>query len=575
MSIRKTLEQQIHAAMIAAGLPEQFGPAISISKKAQFGDYQANGAMAAAKAVGKNPRELAAAIIEHCQLDGIADKLELAGPGFINIHLNDGWLASQLAEQHQHPKVGIELEQAQTIVIDYSSPNLAKEMHVGHLRSTIIGDALARILGFMGHHVIRQNHVGDWGTQFGMLLANLETQLENSDQLALNDLESLYREAKKRYDDDSDFAEKARDYVVKLQAGDTKLLALWEKFRALSLDHSQALYNKLNVILTPEDIRGESAYNDELPVIVKDLLDQGVAKLDNGAAAIFLEEIPVDDKPSVVIIQKQEGGYLYATTDLAALKYRSQMLKPERILYFIDARQSLHMKQVFCIARKAKLVNEATSLEHHAFGTMMGKDGKPFKTRDGDTVKLIDLLNEAVERAEKNVRNNTKANLSNDQCLDIANKVGIGAIKYADLAKTRTHDYVFDWEDMLSLTGNTGPYLQYGYARIQSILRKAKVQSPVIGSVVFEDPIEKQLALKLLQFGDTVELVAREAYPHVLCNYLYELSSLLMKFYEACPVLKDGVENTTKNSRLTLLDHVANVLKTGLNLLGIEVMDEM
>jgi len=578
MSIRDLLSDRFSTAMLAAGIPTECQPHIAPSKNPKFGDYQANGAMGAAKAMKQKPRDIAQSILDHIELDDIAEKMEIAGPGFINIYLKNDWLATQLSELRQEPLSTIKAASPQTAVIDYSAPNLAKEMHVGHLRSTIIGDALAKILEQQGHQVIRQNHVGDWGTQFGMLLVELEEQLNEGESanLALKDLEGFYQRAKQHFDASEDFANKARDYVVKLQSGDAGMLKLWNAFKATSLEHSQAIYDKLNVTLTSEDVRGESAYNDDLSVLVDELKQQGLAVSDQGATVVFLDELKnKDDEPSAVIIQKQGGGYLYATSDLAALRYRAKQLKADRVLYFIDARQSLHMQQVFTISRKANFVDDKISLEHHAFGTMMGSDGKPFKTRSGGTVKLSDLLDEAIERAEKLVREKN-SDLSESEYKDIGRKVGIGAVKYADLSKTRTNDYIFNWETMLSFEGNTAPYLQYAYTRIQSIFRKAELTpADLCDEIRIEHNDEKTLAIKCLQFSDVIEQVSKDAYPHLLCTYLYELASLYMRFYESCPILKTGVSDADKQSRLQLSDTTAQVLKIGLGLLGIEVMDKM
>ncbi|MGY0646459.1 MAG: arginine--tRNA ligase, partial [Paraglaciecola chathamensis] len=438
--------------------------------------------------------------------------------------------------------LGIKSEKSQTVVVDYSSPNLAKEMHVGHLRSTIIGDAVVRTLEFQGHKVIRQNHVGDWGTQFGMLIAELEEQLQQNESasLALKDLESFYQSSKKHFDDSEDFANKARNYVVKLQSGDEDTLKLWEQFRSVSLEHSQEIYDKLNVTLTTDNVYGESAYNDDLAPLVGELQTQGLAVESEGAQVVFLSEMAdKDGNPSPVIIQKQGGGFLYATTDLAALRYRTNTLNADRVLYFIDARQSLHMQQVFTVAKKANFVNESISLEHHAFGTMMGSDGKPFKTRTGGTVKLADLLDEAIERAEKVVAEKN-AELSAAERSEIARKVGIGAVKYADLSKTRTNDYIFNWETMLSFEGNTSPYLQYAFTRIQSIFRKAETDvSQLDSAITLSEEAEIALSIKTLQFAEVIEQTTKEAYPHILCTYLYDLAGLFMRFYEQCPILKD------------------------------------
>jgi arginyl-tRNA synthetase len=577
MNIRELLNDKVQQAMQAAGIPAEFGAHLAPSKKAGFGDYQANGAMAAAKAMKTNPREIAQKIVDNLELDGIAEKLEIAGPGFINIHLDNVWLSQSLASTLSDERLGVKAEDAQTIVVDYSSPNLAKEMHVGHLRSTIIGDALVRTLEFQGHNVIRQNHVGDWGTQFGMLIAELEEQMQASTEaeFALKDLEVFYQQSKKHFDEDEDFANRARDYVVKLQSGDERILSLWEKFKQVSLQHSEEIYEQLNVTLDADSVRGESAYNDDLPHVVAELKQQQLAVEDQGAQVVFLEELAdKEGNPSPVIIQKQGGGYLYATSDLAALRYRADNLNADRVLYFIDARQSLHMKQVFTLAKKAGFVGDAISLEHHAFGTMMGSDGKPFKTRSGGTVKLAELLEEAVERAAALIASKDP-DLNEEERTEVSRKVGIGAVKYADLSKTRTNDYIFNWDSMLSFEGNTAPYLQYAYARIQSIFRKAGIDKNSLTDVAVNADEEKALALKLLQFEETLAQVAREAYPHMLCNYLYDVASLFMRFYEACPILKDDVAEETRNSRLAIAQATAQTLHSGLDLLGIETMEKM
>ena len=579
MNIRELLNQKVLSAMAAVGVPAGLPALIAPGKKAGFGDYQVNCAMGAAKAMSTNPRELAGKIVAALELDGIAEKLEIAGPGFINIDLNPEWLGEQIAKAQADVRLQVEQVAApQNVVIDYSGPNLAKEMHVGHLRSTIIGDALARLLEFQGHNVIRQNHVGDWGTQFGMLIAELEEQLgaKGDEAMALKDLEVFYQQAKKHFDDDETFANKAREYVVRLQSGDAQMLKLWEQFKTISLHHSTEIYQQLNVTLKDSDVRGESFYNNDLAPVVKELQEQGLAVESDGAQVVFLQELAdKEGNPSPMLIQKQGGGFLYATTDLAALRYRIKTLNANRIMYFIDARQSLHMQQVFTLSRKAKFVDESVSLEHLAFGTMMGSDGKPFKTRTGGTVKLAELLTEAVERATALV-SEKNPELSAGEVAEIGRKVGIGSVKYADLCKTRTNDYVFSWESMLSFEGNTAPYLQYAFTRVQSIFRKAGVTPESITSaILIGTEQEKTLAIKLLQFSEVLDQVAREAMPHLLCTYLYEIASLYMTFYEACPILKDGVAPELRDSRLRLCHLVAKTIAQGLDLLGIEVMEKM
>lgn len=575
MPIKNLLNQRLSNAMLAAGIPADCQPVLTLSARAQFGDYQANGAMAAAKRMAKNPRALAQQIVDNLDLNGIAERVEIAGPGFINLHLSATFIAEQL--QYDASTESVERPSSR-VVIDYSSPNLAKQMHVGHLRSTIIGDCIARVLENRGDHVIRQNHMGDWGTQFGMLIAELERHLgtEKRGDLALNDLEKFYQQAKRHFDEDSDFADRARAYVVRLQSGDEHCLALWKQFIDTSVAHNLDIYQRINVGLTAEHVQPESAYNSQLEPIVKKLIEQGLAVDDQGAKVIFLGDL-ADKKghPSVMIVRKSDNGFLYATTDLAALEYRAKTLEADRILYFIDARQALHMKQVFSAGRKAGLVTSEVSLEHHAFGTMMGSDGKPFKTRAGGTVKLADLIDEAEERAAQLIREKNPA-LNDDEIIDVARKVGIGAVKYADLSKTRTTDYIFDWEAMLSFEGNTAPYLQYAYTRICSIFRRANVDFEThYAAVIIAKPEEKKLALKLLQFEEILDQVAVECYPHVLCSYLYELASAYMSFYESCPILKADVDPVDRSSRLQLSALSAKTLARGLDLLGIEVMQHM
>jgi len=455
-------------------------------------------------------------------------------------------------------------------------------MHVGHLRSTIIGDAIVRALEFRGDKVIRQNHMGDWGTQFGMLIAHLEDQISQGvdlESVALADLETFYRDAKKRFDDEEGFADKARDYVVKLQGGDAHCEKLWKLFIATSVKHSEEVYKRLNVTLTQADIMAESAYNSELNDIISLLKDKDIAVESQGAQVVFLDELAnKDGEPSAFIVQKSGGGFLYATTDLAACDYRSNKLGAERILIFVDARQSLHFNQVELTARKAGLLRDETSYEFCPFGTMMGADGKPFKTRTGGTVKLADLLEESISRAATKLAER-ESDLSDHDRSEIARKVGIGAVKYADLSKHRTSDYIFNWDSMLSFEGATAPYLQYAYTRVRSIFRKSDLSAEALillgVNVEIVAPQEKALALKLLQLEEVLDLMINEATPHVLCGYLYELASLYMTFYEACPVLKEGVEPSVRNSRLMLCNLVSKTLETGLDLLGIEVMEQM
>lgn len=579
MNIKELLSAKTQAAMVALGLPADTNTAVTISTKAEFGDYQINGAMAAAKLLKTNPRALAEQLVQQLDLADMAEKVEIAGPGFINVTLRKDWLAAQLVGASQNPRLTLSANPApQTVVVDYSAPNLAKEMHVGHLRSTIIGDAVVRCLEFWGDKVIRQNHMGDWGTQFGMLIAHLEDKLAagiDLEQVALADLEDFYREAKKRFDDEAGFADKSRDYVVKLQSGDAHCQKLWQLFIDTSIKHSDDVYKTLKVTLGHEHIKPESAYNAMLQPIVDGLKQQGLAVESEGALVVFLQELAdKEGNPSPFIVQKTGGGFLYATTDLAACQYRSFDLAADRIVIFTDARQALHFKQVELVARKAGLLKDHVAYDHCPFGTMMGEDGKPFKTRTGGTVKLAELLEEAVVRA-KAVVEQKSTDLSAEEMAEVARKVGIGAVKFADLSKNRTSDYVFSWDAMLSFEGATAPYLQYAYTRVSGILRRAGIDESFVAPLQLVEEQEKQLAVKLLRLEETLQAVMKDAVPNLLCNYLYELSSQFMSFYEACPILKEGIEPDLKNSRLMLSILVASTLKQGLDLLGIEVMERM
>ncbi|EJY5482337.1 arginine--tRNA ligase [Salmonella enterica subsp. enterica serovar Infantis] len=577
MNIQALLSEKVSQAMIAAGAPADCEPQVRQSAKVQFGDYQANGMMAVAKKLGMAPRQLAEQVLTHLDLSGIASKVEIAGPGFINIFLEPAFLAEQVQQALASDRLGVSQPTRQTIVVDYSAPNVAKEMHVGHLRSTIIGDAAVRTLEFLGHHVIRANHVGDWGTQFGMLIAWLEKQQqENAGDMALADLEGFYRDAKKHYDEDEAFAERARNYVVKLQSGDTYFREMWRKLVDITMTQNQITYDRLNVTLTRDDVMGESLYNPMLPGIVADLKAKGLAVESEGATVVFLDEFKnKEGDPMGVIIQKKDGGYLYTTTDIACAKYRYETLHADRVLYYIDSRQHQHLMQACTIVRKAGYVPDSVPLEHHMFGMMLGKDGKPFKTRAGGTVKLADLLDEALERARRLVAEKNP-DMPADELEKLANAVGIGAVKYADLSKNRTTDYIFDWDNMLAFEGNTAPYMQYAYTRVLSVFRKADIDEQALASapVIISEDREAQLAARLLQFEETLTVVAREGTPHVMCAYLYDVAGLFSGFYEHCPILS-AENDAVRNSRLKLAQLTAKTLKLGLDTLGIETVERM
>lgn len=565
MKLKSQINQVIKEAFDKAGIDHE-PMSVTDASKAEFGDFQFNGAMALAKKLGKNPREIAADILNHLDLTGLLAKAEIAGPGFINLWINPLWIATQCENALKDSRLGIEKRETPVkVVVDYSGPNMAKQMHVGHLRSTIIGDTLANLLSYLGDDVIRQNHIGDWGTQFGMLIAYLEETGEDA-SVSLKDLEQFYKNAKGRFDADEAFADKAREYVVKIQSGDAHCLALWQKFIDISLGHCEEVYDKLSVKLTRDDVRAESFYNDELPTVVEELRRKGILKESDGAQCVFLEgdEIPV-------IVQKGDGGYLYATTDLAALRYRAQKLEAGRIAYVVDARQTGHFKQVFRVAKEAGFVGEEVKLEHVGFGTMMDPSGKPFKTRDGGTVKLIDLLDEAVVKAKGAIKD--RESYSEQELNNLAKIIGIGAVKYADLSINRESNYIFNWDKMLSFEGNTSLYMQYAYARIQSIFRK--YNGKMEGDIIIGDALEHRLAMMLLRFEDVLNRASVDAAPNQITTYLYDLVTLFMRFYEQNPILKEGVDEKTKMSRLLLADLTAKTIKQGLDLLGIKVVDKL
>jgi arginyl-tRNA synthetase len=575
-TIRQLIQQALTQLVNEGVLPEGLTPAIQVEnvRDKTHGDFASNIAMMLAKPAGLKPRDLAEKLVAAMPADAQVSKVEIAGPGFLNFFQNTQALAARLDVALLDPQLSVrKVGPVQRVVVDLSAPNLAKEMHVGHLRSTVIGDGVANVLTFLGDTVIRQNHVGDWGTQFGMLLAYLQEKPTTSDELS--DLENFYRAAKQRFDESEAFAERARGLVVKLQAGDPECLTLWEHFKNISLSHCQTIYDRLNVNLTPADVRGESAYNDDLATVVSDLKTAGLLVESNGAQCVFLEEFrTADDTPLPVIVQKAGGGYLYATTDLAAIRYRSTVLKADRALYFVDQRQALHFQQVFEVARRAGFVTNGMHMEHMGFGTMNGADGRPFKTRDGGTVKLVDLLDEAQERAYTLVKEKNPE-VAEAELRSIAKAVGISAVKYADLSKHRTSDYSFNFDQMLSFEGNTAPYLLYAYTRVAGVFRKlGKPFDVTQGHIVLETPQEQELAARLAQFGETLNNVAEKGTPHVLCAYVYDLSGLFSSFYENCPILgADSPEQ--QQSRLRLAALTGRTLKQGLELLGLETLERM
>ena len=575
--IAELLQTAVDQLVANGTLPEGTAPAIRVddSKDKAHGDFASNLAMMLAKPAGSPPRAVAEALVAALPADPAISAVEIAGPGFLNFRLDSNLLDQQIAALVADGSLGVAVTDApETVVIDYSAPNLAKEMHVGHLRSTIIGDALVRVFTRLGHTVIRQNHVGDWGTQFGMLLAHFEAQPQDGEELLLADLEGFYQAAKKRFDADADFAERARALVVAMQSGDADCMALWHRFNDITLKHADALYARLGVLLTRDDLDGESRYNDDLPRVVADLDAAGLLTEDAGAQCVFLDEFTNKaGDPLPLIIQKAGGGYLYATSDLATIRLRVGEYRCDRSLYVVDKRQHLHFQQVFAVARAAGFLPDGKHFEHLGFGTMNGEDGRPFKTRTGGTVKLAALLDEAVERAARVVAEKLP-DASAEDAANISERVGIAAVKYADLSKNRSTDYIFSFDKMLSFDGNTAPYLLYACARMASLMRRAEAAgiAPAATPVLTEES-EQALAKHLTRYGQTLEKVAERGLPNLLCNYLFELASHYSTFYEACPVLNSAADVAASRLALSTLTH--SVLVDGLSLLGIDALERM
>ena len=526
-------------------------PELRPATKPQFGHFQSNVALRLAKSEGKPPRDVAAEIVARLEIADLCEPPDIAGPGFINFRLKTEVLAQAVTDQLADPYAGVtQADQPQVVVIDYSAPNVAKQMHVGHLRSTIIGDCFHRVMLALGHRVIAQNHVGDWGTQFGMLVEQILEEKIDAGALSLPEAEALYTRASAHFRSDDEFAARARSRVVALQSGDEQTRAIWQQLIEVSLAGFNAAYARLNVLLTDDDLAGESTYNDDLASVVHDLEADGTAVIDDGALCVF-----VDGFSAPMIVRKRDGGYGYSATDLAAVRRRVRKFHGDRLIYVVDARQSDHFEQVFAVARKAGFLPAGVSTEHVAFGAVLGTDGKPFKTRDGTAVTLNSLLDTAEEQA--------------------APPIALAAIKYADLSNGLNKDYVFDVARMVQTTGNTGPYIQYAHARMSQVLRKAEAegfgeQSKVL---VLDEPAEQALALLLTRFGEIVDDVAATLQPHRLCAYLYELSGALAVFYEQCPVLKS--EGAVRDSRLAMCQATKRVLASGLAMLGIEAMERM
>ncbi len=575
--------QQILGARVCDALVAAYGvdyaDADPLIRPSSYADLQSNAPLPLAKKLGKAPRDIAAEIVGHLDVDDITEPPTVSGPGFINFTLRPQWIADAATGLLADPRLGTPLRsRPKLVIVEYSSPNIAKEMHVGHLRSTIVGDAIARVTEFVGDHVIRDNHVGDWGTPFGMLIEHLVDVGEDSPEAGLlrTDPNAFYQAARVKFDSDPVFADRARERVVRLQSGhDPATMQLWQDLVDMSKAYLRDVYARLRVTLTDEDIRGESFYNDMLPGVTEDLAAKGLARISDGALCAFPEGFTNrDGTPLPVIIRKSDGGYNYSSTDLATVRYRVDKVNVDRAIYVVGSDQALHFRMIFAVAREAGWLPDDKQFEHAQIGMVQGKDGHRLRTRAGDNVKLSDLLTEGVERARAILDEVER----DDEGLDldaIAEDVGIGAIKYADLSTARDSAYVFDWERMISFRGNTGPYLQYATTRIRSIFRRAGIDSgSARGPIVITEPAERELALKLLSFGTVITQVADTAEPHQLSAYLFEVASLFTTFYEQCPVLKADDEEI-RQSRLALCAAVLRVLTTGLGLLGVPLPDRM
>ncbi|WMY97337.1 MAG: arginine--tRNA ligase [Arsenophonus sp.] len=548
------------------------------SNKEKYGDYQINGLISIAKKKNISSYDLAKKIVPLLNLDEITEKIEIINPGFINIFLKKQWIEKQVNLLLKNRNFRIQKNKnPKTIIVDYSSPNVAKEMHVGHLRSTIIGDSIVRILKFLGHKVIKVNHIGDWGTQFGMILAYITNEQNRKMSIkSLKDLNNLYLKSQELYKKNTFFAKKAKECIVKLQSGYEKYQKIWKKIVNITIEENQKIYKRLNISLKKKDIVGESFYKKMLPKIIFDLKEKKIAIENNGATVVYLDKFKKQDgNPLGIVIQKKDGGFLYTTIEIACIKYRYEKFHANRILYYIDSRQQQHLTQSWIIAKKAGYIPKNMKLEHHNIGLMLNKNGKPFKTRSGGTINLNHLLDEAERRA-LNLIKEKKVHFSCKNEKDkIINAIGIGSIKYADLSKNRTTNYIFDWNKIISFNGNTAPYMQYAYARINSIFKKHKIKNEkLISPILIQNKYEKKLTIHLLKFEEIIINVSKNGLPNIICSYLYNLTKLFSIFYESCPILyiKD---KKTKQSRLKLALLTKKTLKIGLNLLGIHTIDKM
>ncbi|QJC38742.1 arginine--tRNA ligase [Enterobacteriaceae endosymbiont of Donacia fulgens] len=576
MNIKKILSKKIHKSMIKVGIPKKYNVILRSCKRKELGHYQINGIISAAIYLNINPNDLAIKVVKNLNIKKIISKITISKLGFINLFIKKEWLSKQINLLINSKKLGLTKKIiSKNIVIDYSSPNIAKEMHVGHLRSTIIGDSVVRILSFVGHNVIKSNHIGDWGTNFGILIAFLKLK-NKKNNLLLADIEKLYKQAQKKYIEDVNFAKEAKLYVVKLQKKDISCLKIWKEIVNITMNYNYQLYNKLNIKLTYLDTMGESTYNDMLSNIIIDLQKKGIAINNNGTIIIPMKGIKnIKGELMAVIIKKKDGAYLYATTDIACIKYRYEKFKADRIIYYVDARQNQYLRQIFQIVKKAKYVPSNIKLEHHMFGMILNNKNKPFKTREGKNIKLNDLINKSILKA-KNIILQKNPLIKKNKLEDLSSNIGIGAIKYADLSKNRINNYIFSWDKMLSLNGNTSLYIQYAYVRAISLLKKSNInlKNFLDLKINFINHYELNLAISFLDFEEIILKIVDKGTPHILCNWLYKITVLFTSFYENCNIL-NLKDKMLKISRLKIVFLTSLFLKKGLYLLGIKIIKKI
>jgi arginyl-tRNA synthetase len=575
MSDPQILLSERFRAAVRAAFGDEHASVDPLVRRSDRADYQANLAMGLGKTLKRAPRSVAEEILKTVELGGVCERVDLAGPGFINLTLSRAFLEQELERVTQDLRLGVaRVDAPETVVIDYSAPNVAKEMHVGHLRSSIIGDSLARVLEYLGHRIVRQNHVGDWGTPFGKLIEHLIDESSSGGSYTIRELGAFYKEAHTKFENDPAFADRARLRVVAMQSGDEATLELWRRLVEASKRHFSEVYERLGTTLRDEDIRGESFYNPMLAELANDLERRGIATLNDGALCAFPPGFSNrEGEPLPLIVRKNDGGFGYAASDLAALRYRTTTLGATRLLYVVGPEQQQHFAMVFETAKMAGWLVPPARAEHVTFGLVLGADKKKFASRAGGSVKLIELLDEAIERAAQAI-SERRADIAADEKARLSRQIGIGALKYADLSSERIKDYVFDWDRMLAFEGNTGPYLQYAHARICSIFRNAGADGGPGGKVLVEHPAERALALEIFAFGSVVSEVGETLLPHKLSTYLYELTAAFTAFYEACPVLKAETPEL-RASRLALADLTRRVLAQGLELLGIQAPERM